>query len=62
MSLEIEDLHDAALRDKQIGGLKEPLLGGCNLERGRRKRGLLHLKRLAKALGVRPSGFFEAIS
>ena len=33
-----------------------------NLERGRRNPSMLHLKRLAKALGVRPSEFFDAIS
>ena len=32
-----------------------------NLERGRRNPSLLHLKRLAKALGVRPSEFFDAV-
>ena len=32
-----------------------------NLERGRRNPSLLHLKRLAKALGVRPAEFFDAI-
>ena len=32
-----------------------------NLERGRRNPSLLHLKKLAKALGVRPSEFFDVI-
>ena len=32
-----------------------------NLERGRRNPSLLHLKRLAKALGVKPGEFFDSI-
>ena len=32
-----------------------------NLERGRRNPSLLHMRRFAKALGVRPSDFFDAI-
>lgn len=32
-----------------------------HLERGRRNPGLLHLRRLAKALGVQPSEFFDVL-
>jgi transcriptional regulator with XRE-family HTH domain len=33
-----------------------------HLERGLRNPSLLHLQRLAKALGIRPSDFFDSIA